>query len=53
MGKKKIKEMQETVSKINRCYQTFDYKLKISLPLPNGSVFTVITYYQDIKKFKN
>ncbi len=52
MKKENLKEMQETIEKINRCYQTYDYKLKICLPLPNGNTIVFVTYYQDVNKFK-
>ncbi len=53
MTNKKLKELQETIKKINGCYQVYNYKLEIRLLLPNGCYFSFITYYQDFTKLLN
>ncbi len=52
MKKEGLKAMMETVGKINRCYQTYDYSLEVRFPMPNGCYLSFVTYYQDVNKFK-
>ncbi len=50
MSKTELKREQETIRKINECYQTYDYSLEVRFPMPNGCYLSFVTYYQEPKQ---